>query len=162
MQKASKSRVTPSIVKSAAPHRLFVIFLALVLPVVASGVTDSSLPHPRTTLNAREGRLYKTLARNSEFDDIPHTNRARCESVELPEAIATPNPLLIPSDRSRKVKVSFIIGTDGRVHAPLILESAGTKGDRSVLQTVRTWRYRPGTCNGVPTETEGKIEFSVR
>jgi TonB family protein len=60
-----------------------------------------------------------------------------------------------------KVKVSFIIGTDGRVHSPLILESAGA-GDRTVLRTVRTWKYRPATCNGVPTETEGKIEFSSR
>jgi len=30
------------------------------------------------------------------------------------------------------------------------------------LQTVRYWRYRPATCNGVPTEAEGKIEFSLR
>jgi len=63
---------------------------------------------------------------------------------------------------SAKVKVSFIIGTDGRVHSPLILESAGATGDRSVLRTVRAWKYRPATCNGVPTETEGKIEFSTR
>ena len=55
-----------------------------------------------------------------------------------------------------------MIGTDGRVHSPLILESAGIVGDRRVLDTVRRWRYRPGTCNGVPTETEGKIEFSIR
>jgi outer membrane biosynthesis protein TonB len=48
------------------------------------------------------------------------------------------------------------------VHSPLILESAGLQGDRHVLQTVRSWRYRPATCNGVPTETEGKIEFSSR
>jgi hypothetical protein len=27
---------------------------------------------------------------------------------------------------------------------------------------VRAWRYRPATCNGLPTETEGKIEFSSR
>ena len=62
----------------------------------------------------------------------------------------------------RRVRVSFIIGTDGHVHSPLILESAGIARDRRVLQTVRTWRYRPATCNGVPTETEGKIEFYNR
>jgi TonB family protein len=69
---------------------------------------------------------------------------------------------LFPAGAGTKVKVSFIIGADGRVHSPLILESAGPVGDRSVLQTVRAWRYRPATCNGVPTETEGKIEFSQR
>lgn len=77
-------------------------------------------------------------------------------------ALATPDPLLTPAGRGRKVRVSFIIGTDGRVHSPLILESAGIVGDRRVLDAVRRWRYRPGTCNGVPTETEGKIEFSIR
>jgi TonB family protein len=76
--------------------------------------------------------------------------------------LTTPNPPFTPVARNRKVSVSFIIGTDGRIHGPLILESAGLAGDRRVLQTVRTWRYRPATCNGVPTEIEGKIEFSSR
>ena len=31
----------------------------------------------------------------------------------------------------------------GLVHSPLILESAGTPEDRTVLNAVRTWRYRP-------------------
>ena len=70
--------------------------------------------------------------------------------------------LLQPAADGIKVKVSFIIGADGRVHSPLILESVGAAGDRNVLQTVRAWRYRPATCNGVPTEAEGKIEFSRR
>jgi TonB family protein len=61
-----------------------------------------------------------------------------------------------------KVKVSFIVGADGRVHSPIILQSSGVLGDRNVLQTVRNWRYRPATCNGVPIETEGRIEFSRR
>jgi len=74
----------------------------------------------------------------------------------------TPNPLVMPvRDRSR-VKVSFIIGIDGHVHSPLILESAGPVGDRSVLNAVKLWRFRPATCNGVPTEIEDKIEFSSR
>jgi outer membrane biosynthesis protein TonB len=53
-----------------------------------------------------------------------------------------------------------VIGIDGRVYSPLILESASSTEDRTVLRTVRSWRYRPAMCNGVPTETEGKIEFS--
>ena len=60
-----------------------------------------------------------------------------------------------------KPKVSFIIGTDGRVHSPLILESAGPAEDRTILDTVRSWRYRPGMCNGAATDSEAKIEFST-
>jgi TonB family protein len=63
---------------------------------------------------------------------------------------------------SGRVSVSFIIGTDGRVHSPLILESAGPTEDRAILDTVRSWRYRPAMCNGAATETEAKIEFSSR
>ncbi|MGB9361308.1 MAG: TonB family protein, partial [Candidatus Sulfotelmatobacter sp.] len=104
--------------------------------------------------------FWKTSVRASEFSDVPHVSaRSRCEVSEPPEALTTPDPLALPSV---KVKVSFIIGADGRVHSPLILQSGGPVGDRNVLLTVRSWRYRPATCNGVPTEAEGKIEFSRR
>lgn len=94
---------------------------------------------------------------------MPHTTApASCEATQPPEALATPNPLLEPPDNSAKIKVSFIIGTDGRVHSPLILESAGALEDRTVLDVVRSWRYRPAMCNGVPTEAEAKVEFSSR
>jgi TonB family protein len=113
-------------------------------------------------LATREQRAWRTPNRNSEFSNVPHMSaRTSCEDTQPPQALATPNPL-IPPGVGPKVKVSFIVGADGRVHSPLILQSAGPLGDRSVLQTVRYWRYRPATCNGVPTEAEGKIEFSLR
>ena len=121
-------------------------------------------PHLQSAvLEQRERYLSKALTRASQFTDVPHSNwRWSCEQVQAPVALATPDPLLTPAGGGKRVLVSFIIGTDGRVHSPLILESAGIPGDRHVLETVRRWRYRPGTCNGVPTETEGKIEFSIR
>lgn len=113
-------------------------------------------------LSNREPQLWKTPNRASEFSNVHHVSaRTRCEEDQPPQALATPDPLL-PAGSATKVKVSFIIGADGRVHSPLILESAGPLGDRSVLRTVRSWRYRPATCNGVPTEAEGRIEFSQR
>ena len=140
-------------------------WLAICLMVPAVGVAVST-PAPRvssSTIEQRESQVSKTLARASQFVDVAHvSSRPSCEDVKPPEALTTPDPLLPPAAHGQKVKVSFIIGSDGRVHSPLILESAGLAGDRDVLQTVRTWRYRPATCNGVPTETEGKIEFSGR
>jgi TonB family protein len=136
-------------------------FLILISAMALANASDSS---PRGNLLAqRELRLSGTLKRAAQFVDVPHVSaRASCGEVQPPEALATPNPLFTPNARGNKVKVSFIIGTDGRVHSPLILESAGLVGDWHVLRTVRTWRYRPATCNGVPTETEGKVEFSSR
>ncbi len=135
--------------------------LLLLMPVFALAVNP---PVPRsTTLEQRERQFAKSLTRASQFIDVRHISSSQsCEEVQPPEALTTPDPLFAPVGRGKTVRVSFIIGTDGRVHSPLILESAGLAGDRHVLQTVRTWRYRPATCNGVPTETEGKIEYSSR
>lgn len=143
-------------------RRLWPWLLMAAIPMTAS----VQPPAPRlqqSVLQERARQLWKTPIRFSEFSDVPHLSaRARCEDTEPPEALTTPVPLMLPASAGTRVKVSFIIGIDGRVHSPLILQSAGPAGDRNVLQTVRAWRYRPATCNGVPTEAEGKIEFSRR
>jgi len=134
----------------------------LVLPALSGG--SVSVRSARSaTLDQRERQVSRTLRRAAQYIDVPHiSSRPACAAVEPPQALTTPDPLFTTAANGRKVKISFIIGTDGRVHSPLILESAGAAGDRRVLQTVRAWRYRPATCNGVPTETEGKVEFSSR
>jgi TonB family protein len=144
--------------------RVWPWFLVLALPVVCIASVQTPSARPRqTVLVEREHQLWKTPKRAAEFSDIPHVSaRSRCEDTQPPQALTTPDPLLVPAGVGQKVKVSFIVGSDGHVHSPLILQSGGPAGDRNVLRTVRTWRYRPATCNGVPTEAEGKIEFSRR
>jgi TonB family protein len=143
-------------------HRIWPAILLVVAFPAAGVAVGTSAPLTRAAnLQRRELHLLKALTRSSQFANVAHiSSRPSCEDVQPPEALATPDPLFAAGPRGNRVKVSFIIGTDGRVHSPLILESAGLAGDRHVLETVRTWRYRPATCNGVPTETEGKIEFS--
>jgi TonB family protein len=115
------------------------------------------------SLAAREREIWRSPLRDSKFAAMMHATASNnCEATAPPEPLATPNPLLDAVEPSAKVSVSFIIGTDGRVHSPLILESAGAAEDRTILDTVRSWRYRPAMCNGAATETEGKIEFSSR
>jgi TonB family protein len=144
-------------------RRIWPAILVLAVPAISFAVSTSTPAIQAGTLEQREHHLSKSLARASQFANVPHiSSRPSCADVQPPEALATPDPLFAAGARGARVKVSFIIGTDGHVHSPLILESAGLAGDRHVLQTVRTWRYRPATCNGVPTETEGKIEFSGR
>ena len=138
----------------------------LILATSASSMASLELPAlsaRRAVLSDRDRWLRKSLRRAAEYSDLPHVSaRSRCEDTRPPQALTTPDPLLVPSEAGMRVKVSFIIGADGRVHSPLILQSGGFVGDRNVLRTVRSWRYRPATCNGVPTEAEGKIEFSRR
>jgi TonB family protein len=90
------------------------------------------------------------------------TAGANCEASLPPEPLATPSPLLDVAEPNARVSVSFIIGVDGRVHSALILQSAGPSEDRTILDTIRSWRYRPAMCNGAATETEAKVEFSSR
>jgi TonB family protein len=144
--------------------RIWPWLLILALPATSNASVQTPSPRPRRALlTDREHQVWQTPKHAAEFSDIPHVSaRSRCEDTQPPEALATPDPLLVPAGAGQKVKVSFIIGADGRVHSPLILLSGGQAGDRNVLRTVRTWRYRPATCNGVPTEAEGKIEFSRR
>jgi TonB family protein len=147
-------------------RRIWPAIVVLAISAASLAASTSSISMPSTqaaALEQREHHLSKALIRASQFANVPHISaRPACADVQPPEALATPDPLFAAGTRGNRVKVSFIIGTDGHVHSPLILESAGLAGDRHVLQTVRTWRYRPATCNGVPTETEGKIEFSGR
>jgi TonB family protein len=144
-------------------RRLWPGFLVLAASVAFASVEDP-FPHIRpVTLNDREHQVWRTPARVTEFSDIPHLSaRSFCEDSQPPEALTTPAPLAFRAAEGATVKVSIIVGADGRVHSPLILQSSGSVSDHNVLQTVRGWRYRPATCNGVPTEAEGKIEFSQR
>jgi TonB family protein len=144
--------------------RIWPWLLLLAIPAASTASVQVQPPRLRqAVLTEREHQAWKTPTRAAEFSDIPHVSaRSRCEDTRPPQALTTPDPLLVPAGAGLKIKVSFIIGADGRVHSPLILQSAGPAGDRNVLRTVRTWRYRPATCNGVPTEAEGKIEFSRR
>jgi TonB family protein len=114
-------------------------------------------------LSDREQRFSSLAVHDANFAAMSRTTpRISCEAAQPPEALATPDPLVDTPVAATTITVSFIVGTDGRVHSPLILESLGASDDRIVLDAVRAWRYRPATCNGVPTEVEGKIAFSSR
>jgi len=110
-----------------------------------------------------EPRFWSSIRFGSELAAVSRAAlRARCEDTRLPEALATPDPLLEQPGPASRITVSFIIGTDGRVHNPLILEGSNLGEIRLVLEALRSWRYRPALCNGVPTDAEGKIAFSSR
>jgi TonB family protein len=146
-----------------APRCIWPVLLFLAIGAGVLAASTAPADFRSGSFQRRERLATKRLIRASQFVDVPHVSaRAVCLDVQPPEALTTPSPMFAAAAYGRRVKVSFIIGTDGRVHSPLILESAGLSGDRDVLQVVRSWRYRPATCDGVPTEIEGKIEFSIR
>jgi len=107
------------------------------------------------------GRL---VVRSTFFREMTRGAQSRsCEANLPPEPLATPDPVLNSTDHVR-LTVSFVVGIDGRVYGPLVLEGMGqgvkVSQARPVVDAVRMWRYRPAVCNGAPTEAEAKVEFS--
>jgi TonB family protein len=114
-------------------------------------------------LSQREKVLRRVPAHISEFALVSRPSALpRCGNVSPPEALLTPDPLLHVQDDGLNVRVSFIVGADGRVHSAFVLDSGGPFEDQIVLGAVRYWRYRPALCNGVPTDSEALVRFSVR
>ena len=109
----------------------------------------------------RESAILRPAIQNARFSEIPRFSaRPSCQNTRPPQALATSTPSLPGADASEKLIVSFIVGTDGKVHGALILQGGDDWTDRLLLQTLHHWRYRPAMCNGVPTESEAKVEFS--
>ena len=143
------------------PLQKMVVVLLLIYPASCLASVPRDIVAERS-LSKREQQVWTSAKHDSEFATVPHTTQASCAASQPPEALATPNPPMENELEEARITVSFIIGTDGKVHSPLILESAGTSEDSAVLNTIRAWRYRPAMCNGVPTEAEAKIGFSPR
>ena len=119
------------------------------------------VPHgvPLTQL---EQTLRHAPAHISEFSPVSEPLAvAKCGDVRPPEALLTPDPLLHVQDDDLDVRVSFIVGSDGHVHSAFVLDSGGSDEDQIVLRAVRFWRYRPALCNGVPTDSEARVRFSI-
>jgi TonB family protein len=138
--------------------------LAFAGSILAPPVTSSSLvTPPPTTLKSNGSTLATAPEHISEFTpvwaplDIP-----KCGLVQVPEALLTPDPLLQTQAADARVRVSFIVGTDGHVHSAFVLESGGASEDQMVLRAVRQWRYRPALCNGIPTDFEALVRFNLR
>jgi TonB family protein len=130
--------------------------------LLASTPQSLSREFDTSRLSVREKNLFRLPVHSSEFSsEAQPLALPRCGNTRAPEALATPEPLLF-KDQDMRVRVSFIVGADGRVYSPFILDSGGAADDQLVLQSIRRWRYRPALCNGVPTDAEARVQFSRR
>lgn len=106
----------------------------------------------KLTISARSFHRY-TIVREMEYRGMD------CEESTKPEPVMTANPVL--EEMNEPVLVNFIVGEDGRTYEPIILSGDGPRNDSEVLRVVKTWRFRPATCNGVPSNTEGSAGFET-
>ena len=151
------SRTALAVVMSLAALNGFLAWCAVTSPSPLRVI-----PH-RVPLVQLEETLRRVPAHISEFSPVSEPLAlSKCGNVRPPEALLTPDPLLHVKDDDLNVRVSFIVGSDGHVHSAFVLDSGGSDEDQIVLRAVRFWRYRPALCNGVPTDSEARVRFSIR
>ncbi|HSZ63935.1 MAG TPA: TonB family protein [Terriglobales bacterium] len=152
--------------KITVARTLATAVLSLIVSSVLAWCTvpySSRVDAHRPALTQFEKTLRRVPAHISEFSPLSEPLAlSACGDVRPPEALLTPDPPLQVKDDALRVRVSFIVGSDGHVHSPFILDSGGPEEDQIVLRAIRFWRYRPALCNGVPTDSEARVRFSLR
>ncbi len=122
-------------------------------------------PLPRLTrlrpLKQSEKQLSVAAWHVSDFSPDDDARFGKCRIARPPEPLLTPDPRLPVAGDSLEVRVSIIIGLDGRVQSPFVLDSAEPLQADLILRSIHSWRYRPALCNGVPTDSESVIRFIV-
>jgi periplasmic protein TonB len=84
--------------------------------------------------------------------------------VSAPKAIFAPDPEY--SEEARKAKyqgtvvLSLIVGADGVPRDIKVARSVGLGLDEKAIETVKTWRFDPGTKEGRPVATYATIEVA--
>ena len=140
------------------------VALLLLLPEMSLAALPprSSLPVPV----AFRDHAYRLLASGQvsllKFQPLEEADIAmECESTEPPQALATPHSWVAAIPDNTKIVVNFILGADGQVYSPFVLDGAGSNSlDRKLINEVRHWQYRPALCNGVPADAEVKVQLS--
>jgi TonB family protein len=125
---------------------------SVVLILLLAGVCTASLPPQRP------GPHVKPRGASDADWTPPFTEHGSCPAMLPPKPLATPLPAF-PKVGHGNLKIRFVIGTDGRLHKLGVVNSAGPAADSKAFNALRQWRYEPATCNGVPTEAEGTVEF---
>jgi len=127
----------------------------VVVILLLAGVGSASIPPQRP------GPHAKARAVSDADWTPPFDSHGRCPAVLPPKPLATPLPALPKAGRGN-LKIRFVIGIDGRLHKLAVVNSAGRAADSKAFNALRQWRYEPATCNGVPMEAEGTVEFPGR
>ena len=140
--------------------------LSLLLPVSGwAAIAPNALLTSQTAFHADiNARLINGQVNILKFQPLEEADVAmECESTQAPEALATPHGSLAAIPDNMRIVVNFIVGTDGQVYSPFVLDGAGSASlQRKLVQEVRRWHYRPAMCNGVPTDAEVKVQLSSR
>jgi protein TonB len=74
---------------------------------------------------------------------------------------AAPYPYDLKMSRIQgEVRVGFVVDTDGNVHDPYIISSTNRGFEKTVLQTVIKWKFKPGKKDGVAVRSRFILPYA--
>ncbi|MEJ2041001.1 MAG: TonB family protein [Desulfosarcinaceae bacterium] len=106
----------------------------------------------------------------AEFDAHGFGEAFAIGDLDAPLTVLTRMPPVYPAAAKHRgiegwVKVRFVVNEDGRVGQVSILESRPPAAfDKSVIQCVSAWRFKPGTIDGMAVSAwaETTVRFKLR
>jgi len=86
--------------------------------------------------------------------------------VGAPKVIYRVDPEFSEEARKNKwqgtVELQVIVGTDGKTHDISVSRSLGMGLDEKAVESVRLWRFEPGTKDGKPVPVEVSVQVNFR
>lgn len=89
-----------------------------------------------------------------------------CGETVPPKVESKPDPVVPDGYRHKgldaTVTLGIVVGTDGRVKSSVVTESAGSAFDHNAQEAVRSWRFKPALCDGVPKQVKVYVEVNFQ
>jgi TonB family protein len=82
------------------------------------------------------------------------------DSIRPPRSVYQPEPVSPAS--SGVVTITLNVGVDGAPSDLAVVSSPNVKLDRSALEAVRQWRFKPASCDGEPVSTKIAVEVDMQ
>ena len=82
--------------------------------------------------------------------------------VKAPRPISTPVPAppnSTPTDKQLKVRISFVVASDGSVADVKLLKRSTPEFDNYAVNAVGKWKFQPATKDGLPVAVRLETEM---
>lgn len=90
----------------------------------------------------------------------------KCDDEKPPVAISTPEPSFPDGAKDARQEamtvINVVLNNEGKIVSAEALGPDSYGFGKNSVDSIKTWRFKPATCNGRPVATEMNIEMSFR